>query len=248
MLSGCELLDALTVNLFNQTKTLSAALFLYVVMGLRQSKMQLFALFLMLISAVILTTPDSESLLKFSSISDISKYLTGGVFSFQDQKSTLGILFVGGASMISGLSTALTQNALSKGRPSMLLNAELSIFSVICLLVSEIFQHGHEKFMHLLTFEDGGLFQYWTWWTLIPVLTSAVGGIIVGLVTKYAGGVSKGFALIAGIIVTAIVEYIFDGKPLGSKHIWSAGLVSLSIWIHSSFKFEPKNESRTKKE
>ena len=86
MLSGCELLDALTVNLFNQTKTLSAALFLYVVMGLRQSKMQLFALFLMLISAVILTTPDSESLLKFSSISDTSKYLTGAVFGFQDQK------------------------------------------------------------------------------------------------------------------------------------------------------------------
>ena len=55
------------------------------------------------------------------------------------------------------------------------------------------------------------MFDGWTPETLIPVLSNACGGIIVGFVTKYAGGVTKGFALIAGIIVTGMVEFLVDG-------------------------------------
>jgi hypothetical protein len=36
------------------------------------------------------------------------------------------------------------------------------------------------------------------WPTLSLSLSQALGGLVVGLVTKYAGGVVKGFALIAG--------------------------------------------------
>ena len=39
------------------------------------------------------------------------------------------------------------------------------------------------------------------------------------MVTKYAGGVVKGFALIAGIVVTGIAQFLLDNKPLGSKHM-----------------------------
>lgn len=47
----------------------------------------------------------------------------------------------------------------------------------------------------------------------------AFGGLVVGLVTKYAGGVVKGFALIAGIIITGIAQFVLENKPLGSKHM-----------------------------
>ena len=50
-----------------------------------------------------------------------------------------------------------------------------------------------------------GLFHKWTPWTFIPLLTQAGGGIVVGLVTKHAGGVQKGFALIAGILLTGTI-------------------------------------------
>jgi len=235
MLIGCDCLDAMTVNLLNQTKTLSAALFLYLIMGQRQSLMQLLALFFMLLSAVILTS-SSDSLNPFGSFS----FSPMGSFSNllanpTENTVVLGMLAIAAASMISGLSTALTQNALSKGRHAIFLSAELASFGIISVLVTDVVQHnGHNT---LLTLEGGGPFRHWTWWTLIPVLSSAVGGIIVGLVTKYAGGVTKGFALIAGIIVTGVVEFIVDGTPLGGKHVFAAGLVSISIWIHSSFKY-----------
>ena len=39
---------------------------------------------------------------------------------------------------------------------------------------------------------DQGLFAGWTLTSWIPVVSNAVGGILVGLVTKYSGGVRKG--------------------------------------------------------
>jgi len=237
MLFGCDWLDAMTVNLLNQTKTLSAALFLYLITGQRQSPIQLFALFLMLMSAVILTS-SSDSINPFGSfnLSAVGSFSIRTLLANPSENSAvLGMLAIGAASMISGLSTALTQDALSKGRHALFLSAELASFGIFSVIATDMVQHnGHST---LLTLEDGGPFKHWTWWTLIPVLSSAVGGIIVGLVTKYAGGVTKGFALIAGIIVTGVVEFIVDGTPLGEKHFFAAGLVSISIWIHSSFKY-----------
>lgn len=59
--------------------------------------------------------------------------------------------------------------------------------------------------------------------------------MVVGLVTKYAGGVVKGFALIAGtdgdityipfnvaylgILITGLAQWIVEGKPLGGKDL-----------------------------
>ncbi|RYH32336.1 hypothetical protein EON65_00725 [archaeon] len=53
--------------------------------------------------------------------------------------------------------------------------------------------------------------------------------------TKYAGGVVKGFALIAGLIVTGIAQFIVDGKPLGFQDLAAVLLVSLSIYLHSKY-------------
>ena len=87
----------------------------------------------------------------------------------------------------------------------------------------------------------------WTLYTWIPVLASALGGIIVGLVTKYAGGVTKGFALIAGLLVTAVTGYVVDGTPLGPRHFVALAMVSMSIVIYNKFPVRnviPPSESK----
>ena len=56
-----------------------------------------------------------------------------------------------------------------------------------------------------------------------------------GFVTKYAGGVLKGFALIAGIILTGFVQWAFEGKPLGANTWIAVVLVSVSIYLHSNY-------------
>jgi UDP-sugar transporter A1/2/3 len=53
---GYQLLDSMSFNLINQTKTLSAALFLFVLLGQKQSSMQMFALLLLLGAGTVHTT------------------------------------------------------------------------------------------------------------------------------------------------------------------------------------------------
>ncbi|KAL3896792.1 MAG: hypothetical protein SGARI_007077, partial [Bacillariaceae sp.] len=53
-LQAYQNLDALTFNVLNQTKTLSAALCCYLVMGRKQSYAQVFSLLLLLLSALVM--------------------------------------------------------------------------------------------------------------------------------------------------------------------------------------------------
>jgi drug/metabolite transporter (DMT)-like permease len=65
---------------------------------------------------------------------------------------------------------------------------------------------------------------------------------VVGLVTKYAGGVAKGFALIAGLLITALAQWLIESKSLGIEHWIAASLVSLSIYLHSTYPVKKKTQ------
>ena len=58
------------------------------------------------------------------------------------------------------------------------------------------------------------------------------------MVTKYAGGVVKGFALIAGIIVTGCVQWVLTGQPLTAKDFSAIAMVSYAIYLHSSYPYK----------
>ena len=51
-----------------------------------------------------------------------------------------------------------------------------------------------------------GLFVGWTPLTALPVFSSAIGGIFVGQVTKYAGGVQKSFSVVFGILIASLLQ------------------------------------------
>merc|ERR1712194_680257 len=65
-----------------------------------------------------------------------------------------------------------------------------------------------------ITSQDGanirqrGFFDEWELSTLIPIMTNSVGGILVGMVIKYAGTVRKGFALIFGILISGVFRRV----------------------------------------
>jgi solute carrier family 35 (UDP-sugar transporter), member A1/2/3 len=245
MQTGYKYLDAMTLNLLNQTKTLSAAFFLFIIMGKRQSKVQLLALLLLLCAAVILTAPvDSNPLdmiqsLQGISVASISAKLSTIVKGDSNSKANeyaIGVITVSAASLISGISTALTQRILSRGRHAITYSAELAVFGISVLMMGDIFSNSGRSTIFDFHSEKS-LQNTWTLGTWIPVLTNAFGGIIVGLVTKYAGGVTKGFALIAGILVTGLMEFLVFGIPLGSRHAIATILVCISIVLHSNFQY-----------
>jgi UDP-sugar transporter A1/2/3 len=87
-----------------------------------------------------------------------------------------------------------------------------------------------------------GFWDGWTVATWIPIVTNSIGGIIVGLVTKYAGSVKKGFALIFGIFLSGVVQALMQPEVGVSKEQAVGGvLAAISLWIHAT---HPPKEKR----
>lgn len=257
-------LDPLTFNVLNQTKTLSAALFCFLIIGRRQSRVQVVSLLILFTAALVI-----EKILPISSIfqrkhissnnKDDNDIITDSTneannlassnsnvsnkFSLSSKHFTQGVIPVLLASLISGLAGALVQKNLqgatgcgrTGGRNSYLFSMELSAASFFFLLVALITNKDGKRII------QNGFFDQWTPKTMIPVVTNALGGIIVGLVTKYAGAVQKGFALIFGLLLSGIIQAMTnrdknDESPrVSMEQILGGVLAALSLWMHSSF-------------
>jgi solute carrier family 35 (UDP-sugar transporter), member A1/2/3 len=215
-------LDALTYNVLNQTKTLSAALCCYLVMGKRQSYMQIFALFLLLLAALVM-----ERILTLNTL--LGRSSTTLSVSLDPTHVSHGVIPILLASFISGLAGALSQKNLegTSGKNAYLFSMELCVVSIILLLLSIPFSDDGKLIL------KNGFWNNWTPWTMIPIVTNSMGGIIVGLVTKHAGSVRKGFALIFGIFLSGIIQAPDAG--VSREQIVGGALAGISLWIHSAY-------------
>lgn len=216
-------LDNLSFTLLNQTKLPFTALFNFLFLGFRQTRQQIVALILMLISAILLSlaqaSPSSSSL--------------------QPSSLFLGVLPVIIASVTSGIGSTFCQWTMQvKGRNPHLFTMEMCSLSALILLLTTLFSSDGSKIRSL------GFLYGWTTLSLVPVLTNAVGGILVGLVTKAVGGVRKGFMVIAALLITAIARFAIDGSP-PSPLVWVAmPLVVIGTYIHSSYPYLQKIDKK----
>eukprot|EP00591_Stephanopyxis_turris_P010810 CAMPEP_0195506952 /NCGR_PEP_ID=MMETSP0794_2-20130614/482_1 /TAXON_ID=515487 /ORGANISM="Stephanopyxis turris, Strain CCMP 815" /LENGTH=455 /DNA_ID=CAMNT_0040633439 /DNA_START=55 /DNA_END=1422 /DNA_ORIENTATION=+ len=248
-------LDPLTFNVLNQTKTLSAALCCFLIIGRMQSPLQVVSLFLLFASALIIEKVISlDSFLTWKKNSKKSMATEDSVSketSTDEEKKPMsnhaqGVIAVLLASFISGLAGALAQKNLQSvsgcgktgGRNSYLFTMELCVASMVFLLGSMTRSKDGERI------RTSGFFDEWTPQTFIPIITNAAGGILVGLVTKYAGAVKKGFALIFGLLLSGVLQATMKrnddnggaSQPRVSKEQVVGGiLAALSLWLHSAY-------------
>jgi UDP-sugar transporter A1/2/3 len=145
------------------------------------------------------------------------------------------------ASFISGLAGALAQKNLQSasgdakgGRNPYLFNMEMNSASALILAVSLLFSSDGARI------KAAGFFEGWTPQTWIPIVTNAIGGIIVGLVTKHAGAVRKGFALIFGILISGLWEVQTVG--ITKEQIVGGVLAAISLWMHTSYPYKAKEK------
>uniref|UniRef100_A0A803PE68 CMP-sialic acid transporter 5 n=1 Tax=Cannabis sativa TaxID=3483 RepID=A0A803PE68_CANSA len=215
-------LDSLTFSMLNQTKIFFTALFTFFLLRQKQSIQQIGALFLLIIAAVLL------------SIGEGSNKGSTGVNA--DQVLFYGIIPVLVASVLSGLASALCQWASQVNkRSSYLMTVEMSIVGSLCMLASTFKSPDGEAI------KQHGFFYGWTPLT-IPVLFNAFGGILVGLVTSHAGGVRKGFVIVSALLVTALLQFIFEGKPPSMYCLVSLPLVVSSISIYQKYPYPIKKK------
>ncbi|KAJ4831826.1 CDC42 binding protein kinase [Turnera subulata] len=210
-------LDSLTFSMLNQTKIFFTAFFTYIILRQKQSIQQIGALFLLILAAVLLSIGEGSS-----------KASTGS--SNPDQILFYGIVPVLVASVLSGLASALCQWASQvKKHSSYLMTVEMSIVGSLCLLASTAKSPDGEAI------RQHGFFYGWTPLTMIPILLNALGGILVGLVTSQAGGVRKGFVIVSALLITALLQFIFEGKPPSLYCLVALPLVVSSISIYQKY-------------
>ncbi|XP_022962789.1 CMP-sialic acid transporter 5-like [Cucurbita moschata] len=217
-------LDSLTFSMLNQTKILFTAVCTYLLLRQRQSIQQIGALFLLIVAAVLLSIGEGSSK---GSRDDGSP----------DQILFHGIIPVLAASVLSGLASALCQWASQvKKHSSYLMTVEMSIVGSLFLFASTYKSPDGEAIRH------HGFFYGWTLLTMIPVLLNALGGILVGLVTSRAGGVRKGFVIVSALIVTALLQFIFEGKPPSVYCIVALPLVVSSVSMYQKYPYRVKEK------
>ncbi|KAK7853768.1 cmp-sialic acid transporter 5 [Quercus suber] len=77
------------------------------------------------------------------------------------------------------------------------------------------------------------------WASQIPVIFNALGGILVGLVTSHAGG---GFVIVSALLVTAMMQFIFEGKPPSLYCLVALPIVVCSISIYQKYPYQVKKK------
>ncbi|GMI98059.1 REPRESSOR OF CYTOKININ DEFICIENCY 1 [Hibiscus trionum] len=216
-------LDSLTFSMLNQTKILFTALFTFIILRQRQSIHQIGALFLLILAAVLLSIGEGSS--KASSSGDPEQILFYGIVP----------VLVG--SVLSGLASSLCQWASQvKKHSSYLMTIEMSIVGCLCLLASTSKSPDGEAIRR------HGFFYGWTPLTVIPVVTNALGGILVGLITTLAGGVTKGFVIVSALLVTAMLQFLFEGKPPSTYSLVALPLIISSISIYQKYPYRVKKK------
>jgi UDP-sugar transporter A1/2/3 len=212
-------LDSVTFNGLSQTKTLSAALFCYLLMNKPQSPIQMLALGGLLVSALL-----------FQGVNPFQRKAKDEKRS--GRRFALGVVPCVAATVLSGLAGAFSQKGLQltggTGRDPFLYAMEVSSYSGICLLVSVLIQ----RLRRQKKSTDTGWFAHWTWPTLLPVVLKAIGGVLTVLVHKHAGSVAKGFALMFSLVLSGILQSALDGENMTMNHVWGTMLVMLSGWAH----------------
>ena len=240
---GYQNTDSVTFNGLNQTKTLSAALWCFLLMGKRQSVVQMVALTILLFSALLFQGSISISGLFQKKVEGEAAgeedVVNGGAKVEEERKHTSiskGIIPCLTAAFISGLAGALSQKGVQLsggfGRNPYLYTMELGLYSSCSLLFSLFATKNGRK---SLSSEEGGLFKYWTPFSLIPITVRALGGVLTALVHKHAGATRKGFALILGLILTGVTQSWIEGEKLSGDELMAMFLVILSSYLHLSF-------------
>jgi len=237
---GYQNTDSVTFNGLNQTKTLSAAFWCFVLMGKRQSTVQMVALGMLLFSAMLFQGSLSfTSLLQPKKVDVDVSVVKGDVATLVETENkaktsiSKGILPCLAAAFISGLAGALSQKGvqMAGGRHPYLYTMELGLYSSITLLISMFAtKNGRESLSG-----KNGIFKHWTIYSIIPIAVRSLGGILTALVHKHAGATRKGFALILGLVLTGVTQTWIEGDRLSGDKMTAMVLVILSSYLHMTY-------------
>ncbi|KAG7386395.1 hypothetical protein PHYPSEUDO_000324 [Phytophthora pseudosyringae] len=218
-------LDGVTFNVLNQTKIIWTALFVYLLLGTRQSPLQLLALALLCVAAVLMTASSTEA----EDAEQGDTELADAVVFTGMYQALLG-------AVLSALAGSIIQRALQRERRNQyMVTVELSVLGEMTLVALALVQDG----LTSATTGSGdgdsqdNMWEGWSLMTLAALLCQALGGVLVGFVIRDCGNVEKSFAVVGGMGLTALLETHFNGKPFGHNAVTAMALVAISTALYT---------------
>ncbi|OQR92887.1 Drug/Metabolite Transporter (DMT) Superfamily [Achlya hypogyna] len=201
------LLDGVTYNVLNQTKIIWTALFVYWMLGKVQSRIQVAALVLLVASAVLIAAGESPR----SAVEDTSR--------------ATGMARACVAAVMSALAGSIIQRALQReARNAYVVTLELAAVSIAANLCPL-----------LLASASTPLWKGWRPSTFATLLVQAAGGVLVGFVIQYSGNIKKSFAVVLGLLLTAAIESLGNGKAFGAPGCIATVCVMLSTMMYTKY-------------
>ena len=76
-------------------------------------------------------------------------------------------------------------------------------------------------------------FEHWNIWAFVAQFLLAIGGLVIGLVLKYADNILKAFAGSASILFSTIISVFLFGTRLSTRFAIGACLVMFAVVLYS---------------
>lgn len=231
-------LDSVTFNGLMQFKVITSALGCYIVMRKTMSTTQLGTLGLLMVSTCVFQGSWKELLDRLCITKQRKK---AAVTAGKLNHFWKGVVPCVGATLLSGLAGAFSQKSLQTAvigsmmhRDAYFYTIEISFLSAICLIVSLSFQRRKETPANTIQNEQvyKSFFKHWNLKTLLPIVTKASAGVLTALVHCHLGSVIKGFALVLGLVFSALLQFVLEGDDLTLEQLVGTALVLLSSWLH----------------
>ena len=244
-------LDAVTYNGLTQLKVLSSALCCYIILNKRQSAVQMISLGLLMASSVVFQGSWKDWIRRSStnSCSSTSNQSKSNMNNNNHRVLLMGVLPCLTATLLSGLAGALSQRSLQTQvggmmhRDAYFYTVEISFLSAMCLVISMSLEYWQQR-NNRRSIANGksddvvssnplpSFFQHWTYATLIPITTKATAGLLTALVHRHLGSVVKGFALVLGLVFSALLQFTLEGVDLTVGQLVGTALVLFSSYLH----------------
>ncbi len=244
-------LDAVTYNGLTQLKVLSSALCCYIILNKRQSAVQMISLGLLMASSVVFQGSWKDWIRRSStnSCSSTSNQSKSNMNNKNHRALLIGVLPCLTATLLSGLAGALSQRSLQTQvggmmqRDAYFYTVEISFLSAMCLFISMSLEYwqqrnnrrsieGKSDVVSSKNHYQPSFFHHWTYATLIPITTKATAGLLTALVHRHLGSVVKGFALVLGLVFSALLQFTLEGIDLTVGQLVGTALVLFSSYLH----------------
>ena len=223
-------LEAPVFSVIVQTKLLTTALFSWIVLGKRLHRVQLIALVLLMVGVILAQM--SRGLGKNSSSSSSSSSS-----EVSSREVTIGVLATLIIATLSGFAAVYTERVLKHAPLQIhsMASQDVLPYMQIQMALASLLIIG----VFAIVSDFGQIIEYGLWSgfdhrACIAVLSSAIGGLIVSAVLKYADSVLKGYATATSVILTGVLSASFFGTTLDLHFVLAVVNVCCSIALYSN--------------